>query len=49
MLIIEKKYIVNINDEMLLKEFGVNYMRCPKLDDDIAAMLLSGSYGFREW
>ena len=39
MLIIEKKFIVNINDEMLLKEFGVNYMRCPKLDDDIAAMI----------
>ena len=24
---------------MLLEEFGVNYKRCPQLDDDIAAMI----------
>lgn len=39
MLTIGKVKVVSINQDILLKEFGKNYTRCPQLDDDIAAMI----------
>ena len=39
MLTIGKVKVVAINQKILLDEFGVNYRRCPQLDDDIAMMI----------